>query len=51
LQSLECHFTHPVLPGDRLEFLFWQSSDREWLFQALVGDAVVLDRGRAGFSL
>ena len=51
LRSLECHFTHPVLPGDRLEFLFWQSSDREWLFQALVGDAVVLDRGRAGFSL
>lgn len=49
LQSLQCQFTGPVIPGDELIFDFWQSDSGQWLFQARVNDRVVLNRGCAQF--
>ncbi len=49
LRLLECQFTRPVVPGDELEFHFWNPQPQQWLFQARVGDRVVLNGGRAEF--
>jgi acyl dehydratase len=51
LRQLECQFTGPVVPGDELEFHWWNDRDDEWLFQARVDDRVVLNRGRAAFEI
>ncbi len=50
LRQLECQFTAPVIPGDVLEFHWWQDRDDAWLFQARVDERVVLNRGRAAFQ-
>ena len=50
LRQLECQFTGPVIPGDELAFHLWHIRGDEWLFQARVGERVVLNRGRALFG-
>jgi acyl dehydratase len=49
LHQLECQFSGPVLPGDELVFHFWRE-ETGLLFQAKVGDRIVLNRGRAEFK-
>jgi len=51
LRQLECQFTGPVIPGDELAFHFWQRRENEWLFQARVGERVVMNHGLAVFRL
>jgi len=46
LAGLSLRFASPVLPGDRLDFSFWQEEARVQ-FVARVGDRVVLDQGEA----
>ena len=50
LRQLECQFTGSVIPGDVLEFQWWQHSENEWLFRAKAGTRQVLNRGRALFD-
>ena len=50
LQQLECQFTGPVIPGDEMTFQFWRADENTLLFNAKVGDRVVLNKGRAVFS-
>ncbi|MBR9909987.1 MAG: 3-alpha,7-alpha,12-alpha-trihydroxy-5-beta-cholest-24-enoyl-CoA hydratase [Gammaproteobacteria bacterium] len=49
LESLQCQFSGPVLPGDELDFHFWHNDAGELLFRADVKGRTVLNRGRATF--
>lgn len=49
LASLAGRFTGLVFPGDRLDLALWRQ-DGSVLFQARVGDRIVLDRGLARFT-
>jgi len=52
-KSFECRFSAPVLPGDELETLMWETgklvdSAKEIIFETrVVGGKVVLGNGRA----
>lgn len=46
LRSLALRFVGVVFPGDRLDFSIWREGDGA-LFEARVGDKIVLDKGRA----
>ena len=50
LSRLECQFSGPVVPGDEMEFRFWEDEDNQWLFQARTGQRVVLNRGLVTFK-
>ena len=47
LLQLDCRFTAPVIPGERIDFQFWQQDSQTLLFKALVGDRIVLTNGLA----
>jgi acyl dehydratase len=47
LLQLDCRFTAPVIPGERIDFHFWQQDNQTLLFRALVGDRIVLNNGLA----
>jgi len=49
LKSLDCRFTAPVHPGERIEVRIWQELEGAVAFQALVPERgqVVIDQGRA----
>ena len=46
LQSLSLRFASPVMPGDTLDFEFWQLAG-DIVFRALIDGRTVLDQGRA----
>ena len=50
LKELSAQFTFPVLPGNSIEFEFWQQSENEWLFNATSNGKLVLNKCRARFS-
>lgn len=49
LKILECRFTAPVIPGERIDFEFWHQDEKTMLFRASVGKRVVLNNGLAEF--
>ncbi|MXO60660.1 3-alpha,7-alpha,12-alpha-trihydroxy-5-beta-cholest-24-enoyl-CoA hydratase [Altererythrobacter salegens] len=52
LRKLQCRFTAPVYPGDRLEVEIWKTSDSARAFRVSVParKTIVLDRGVAVFA-
>lgn len=50
LKELSAQFTFPVIPGDKIEFEFWQQGDNEWLFRASSNGRLVLNKCKARFS-
>ena len=53
LRSLDCRFTAPVYPGERIEVRMWQEAEGAMAFQAIVPERgkVVIDTGRALMEL
>jgi acyl dehydratase len=49
-RSLGLRFASPVLPGDRLDLLVWQQAPGQVLFEARVGERVVVSNGRFGYA-
>ena len=49
LKLLECRFTAPVIPGERIDFEFWHQDEKNMLFRASVDERIVLDNGIAEF--
>ena len=53
LKTLSVRFTQPVVPGDRIQFQFWEEGPQTVLFRASLpdrGGIIVLDRGVANIS-
>ncbi len=48
-KSMEGRFSTPVMPGDRLDVKIWVDGN-EAIYQACVGDNVVLDAGKLTFA-
>ena len=49
-KHIEARFASPVIPGEALTILAWQTANGEALFTTAVGDRVVIDQGKLLFG-